>query len=130
MVEDANRELRHREQLETNNRLLAQVKQWGALRAKEVLAQHRRQEVQAPTEAPGLADPPLVKKPLVTATGHIMSLDGWHITDNRGWPSFTPHRAQSLAAQLALLRHGQSKDCWAEAGRCACSMLLPPRMGG
>eukprot|EP00974_Lingulodinium_polyedra_P042979 4126517-Lingulodinium_polyedra.AAC.1 len=75
VVEDANRDLRYREAMETNNKLLKQVKQWDVLRSQALLQQHRREEVEALPEDPGLDAKPVVPKTLFSAKGHEMTLD-------------------------------------------------------
>eukprot|EP00974_Lingulodinium_polyedra_P021282 2056334-Lingulodinium_polyedra.AAC.1 len=73
IVEEGNKELRHREDKDTTNKVLKLTKQWDILRSSKLIARHGREEVATPEDDPQLHSPELVDKTLFRPTKHELT---------------------------------------------------------
>eukprot|EP00974_Lingulodinium_polyedra_P094568 9166408-Lingulodinium_polyedra.AAC.1 len=125
IVEDGNKLARGVETEDTDTKAMASMKLWDVLRSKEVMASHRRQEIdpdQASQPLPVAPRPP--SKALFHYQGIQPSVNLLGITERRTWPSFTAQSSKGLHAHRHLLQHCLAKDCWALASRCWLSAFL------
>eukprot|EP00974_Lingulodinium_polyedra_P080822 7829488-Lingulodinium_polyedra.AAC.1 len=124
LVEDANGEVRDTEVFTTKNKALRPLRMWHALRSRNILRNHGRQEVQKDDAAAAEGEPVKADEAFFSSRFHEPGVDLEGITKRRTWPSWTAESSKGLSSMRVLLEHLFDHDRWAVASSSWLSVFL------